>query len=397
MLGGRYNWVALRELFCKGGACMNKESFERTKWVPIFVLAVLVIVVYKTFDNFSQITTTVSRFLWTISPLLYGTLFAYFLFLPQQKVERFFGRARFRFIARRSRGISVLIIFLMLVLVIAFLIAVIFPIIVTSILDLGVSLPLYVDGLLDYINNLHVDSFWHSLNIAGNLENISNVFVSQFFEASRLEQFARGIMEFAGGIFYAILGLVVSLYILLERDRILGFFRQLRNVFIKNVKVRERLSKYLQQVNQVLFTFIASKGLDSIINLVVVTSILLIFNVQYAFLLGLIAGVFNFIPYLGSLIAVILISLITLITEGLGRAIQIAIVLFIFQQLDANYIEPRIMRSSLKISPILVILAVIVGGAYFGIIGMFLAVPIFTVIKQILLEYMALSEEDGGA
>ena len=70
--------------------------------------------------------------------------------------------------------------------------------------------------------------------------------------------------------------------------------------------------------------------------------------------------------------------------------------LFIFQQLDGNYIEPRIMKSSLKISPILVIIAVVAGGAYFGIFGMFLAVPIAVIIKQILLEYISNAENSSN-
>jgi len=189
------------------------------------------------------------------------------------------------------------------------------------------------------------------------------------------------------------MGMVISLYMLLERDRIAGFSLRLSTAVFKNEKRRSRLRLYMQQINKVLFTFIASKGLDSIINFVSVTTILLIFNVPYALLLGIIAGVFNFIPYLGSLIAVILICLMTLITGGFGKAIQVLIPLLIFQQLDGNFIEPRIMKSSLKISPILVIIAVVVGGAYFGIVGMFLAVPIAVIIKQILNEYISHSEQ----
>jgi len=62
--------------------------------------------------------------------------------------------------------------------------------------------------------------------------------------------------------------------------------------------------------------------------------------------------------------------------------------------MDGNYIEPRIMKSSLKISPILVIIAVVIGGAYMGIVGMFLAVPITVIIKQILIEYIDHTEAE---
>ena len=370
-----------------------REKLEWTKWIPICIIAVILMIIYKTVDNLYEITHAVGRFLSVISPLLYGILFAYFLFLPHQKIEKLFGRSRIRFVSKRARGFSTITIFLLLVLVVVFLVLVIVPILITSVVDLAYSIPSYMNFVLDYLDNIAEDSIWYSLKLADTLRESSGSFVNQYINAARIEQIARGIISFAGDIANVLLGLIVSLYLLLERDKIGEFFLRLNNVLFKKERVRDRIRKYFSQVNTVLFTFIASKGLDSVINLISVTCILLIFNVPYAFLLGLIAGLFNFIPYLGSLIAVILIALITVITGGLSKAIQVLIPLLIFQQLDGNYIEPRIMKSSLKISPILVIIAVMAGGAYFGVIGMFLAVPAVVIVKQILLEYISHSEE----
>ena len=371
---------------------MNKTSFERAKWIPICLIAVLLMIIYKTLDNFSQITTAVSRFFRVISPLLYGVLFAYFLYTPHRMIEKLYGRSKVSFFSKRAKGFSTLTIFLLLILVIASVILFILPIIITSVIDLASSVPAYLNQILDYFDNVPESSIWYSLNIADTLRDYSGSFISQYLDLARIEQVARGFISFAGEIMQLLLGLVISLYMLLERERIIGFFKRLSLVSFKNEKVRDSVHKYLNQVNKVLFTFIASKGLDSVINLVTVTVMLLIFDVPYAFLLGLIAGLFNFIPYLGSLMAVILISTITLITGGAGKAIQVLIPLLVFQQLDANFIEPRIMKSSLKISPILVIVAIVAGGAYAGIVGMFLAVPIVAIIKQILIEYVSSSE-----
>ena len=65
-----------------------------------------------------------------------------------------------------------------------------------------------------------------------------------------------------------------------------------------------------------------------------------------------------------------------------------AIVVIILQQIDANIINPRITSSSLKVSPLLIMFAVTVGGAYFGVLGMFLAAPVFTLLKIILEDYI---------
>lgn len=69
-------------------------------------------------------------------------------------------------------------------------------------------------------------------------------------------------------------------------------------------------------------------------------------------------------------------------------AIWMAIIVILLQQIDANIINPKIVGDSLKISPLLVIFAVTLGGAYFGILGMFLAVPIVAVIKILLLDFI---------
>ena len=113
-----------------------------------------------------------------------------------------------------------------------------------------------------------------------------------------------------------------------------------------------------------------------------------IIGVKYAVMLGFMIGLFNMIPYFGAIVAIVIATLLTLITGGLSQAIVMLIVVIILQQIDANIINPKITGDSLEISPILVILAVTIGGAYFGIVGMFLGVPVITVIKTMVNEYI---------
>ena len=94
------------------------------------------------------------------------------------------------------------------------------------------------------------------------------------------------------------------------------------------------------------------------------------------------------IPYVGAIIAVAISAVITLITGGLSQTIWMLIVVIILQQIDANIINPKIVGKSLKISPLLIIFSVTVGGAYFGILGMFLAVPVSAVIKILVENYI---------
>ena len=121
---------------------------------------------------------------------------------------------------------------------------------------------------------------------------------------------------------------------------------------------------------------------------ILVTIALSIMQVKYAPLLGFFIGLFNMIPYFGAIIATAITAIVTLITGGWSQAIWMLIVVIILQQIDANIINPKIVGQSLKMSPLLVIFAVTIGGAYFGILGMFLAVPIMAVVKILVEDYI---------
>ncbi|MCL2221605.1 MAG: AI-2E family transporter [Oscillospiraceae bacterium] len=375
---------------------MNKDNFDKAKWVPIIITAVILMLIWYALGNVGLITSIILQFFSVIAPLLYGILFAYFIYPPHHAVEKLLKKVKIRFISSRARGFSTIIIFILLLILIVVIVSFVIPILFTSTVNLANSIPIYVTELLNYLDNLPSESFWADFDIAGTINAFSSQLMVTILNAEGLGQAAGAVIGFAGGLFSIVLGLIISLYILMDRDRISEFFLRLNSAIFKSESRRVRSARYFGQVNKVLFTFIASKGLDSLINFVVATTVLLIFDVPYSLLLGLIAGAFNFIPFIGSFFSAVLISLIALVTRDVGVALPVAIALIVFNQLDANYIEPRIMKSSLKISPILVIVAVVAGGAYFGIVGMFLAVPLTVVIKQLVLEYIDSTEQGLG-
>ena len=114
-----------------------------------------------------------------------------------------------------------------------------------------------------------------------------------------------------------------------------------------------------------------------------------IMNVKYAVLLGFIIGLFNIIPYFGAIVGVAIAIIITIFTGGWAKALWLALVIIILQQIDANIINPKILGNSLKISRILIIFSITFFGAYFGVLGMFLGVPIIALIKVYILDVIS--------
>jgi len=188
-------------------------------------------------------------------------------------------------------------------------------------------------------------------------------------------------------VFRSVVTLFISLYILLGRSSILAFLDKLTRALLKE-ETGERLRHYGRRGNEIFFRFISSQVLDAIIMGSMVGIVTWIMGVQYGALLAVIIGIANMIPVLGSIFATGLISIITLFTGGFAQALWLLGVVIILQQIDANVINPRLVGSFLKMSPILIITSVIVFGEFFGILGMFLAVPVVAIIKEIIEDYL---------
>lgn len=239
------------------------------------------------------------------------------------------------------------------------------------------------------IDEIPNNDFLNNEVIKEKIVELKNLNIKELLEANneKILEYAKNIINVFLGIFDIFVSLVVSVYILLQRTEIVSGLRRFARAIFKK-ETYEAVDKYFTKGNEVFFTYISSQLLDAVIVGILTTIAMLIIKVKYAPLLGFMIGLFNLIPYFGAIVAVFIAVVITFITGGLGKMIAMAIVVIILQQIDANIINPKIIGSSLSVSPLLVIFAVTIGGAYFGIVGMFLGVPIAVVIKTILNDFV---------
>ena len=111
-------------------------------------------------------------------------------------------------------------------------------------------------------------------------------------------------------------------------------------------------------------------------------------RVKYAIILGLFIGAMDMIPYFGSIISVAIAEVIILITGGLWKGIWSFVVLLTLQQLDGNILAPKIMGMSLDMRPLLIIIAITLGGSFFGFLGMLISVPVAAVIQAVAIDFI---------
>lgn len=359
---------------------------KRISWL---LIALTVVIVYKMLDNFSNVTEWFGTFFRILKPFFAGLLISYILFMPCKKIENALSKSKLKLVKKRARGLSVIATYIIFVLIMVIIINCIFPVLKESVVELVSNIPGYYETLVNKYKELPEDSVLKSDVIKDKMTELSNIDMKQFLSINneKIIEYVKNIINIFSGIFDVFVSIIVSVYILLQRTAIMKFLRRFaRAVFKKNTY--EAVNKYFTKANEVFFTFISSQLLDAVIVGILTTVAMLIIKVKYAPLIGFTIGLFNMIPYIGAIVAVGIGILITFITGGLGKAIAMAIVVIILQQIDANIINPKIIGVSLEISPLLVIFAVTVGGAYFGILGMFLGVPIAVVTKTVLNDWI---------
>lgn len=368
---------------------MNEIKSNWKKWISWFLLAVCIIIVYKVFDNSGNVQEWFGTFFRVLRPFLAGILIAYILILPCRAIEKAYESTKLKFISKHSRALSVFTTYLLAVLIITIIINFIFPILRDSIVELFGNMPGYYETIIHKIDELPEDSFLKGDIVKSIVTQIQNIDIQQLLSLNneKIMQYVQNLFNVFSAIFDVFVAIVVSVYILLQRTAIVRFFNKLaKKIF--NKKLYEHIDKYFGQANELFFKFIGSQVIDAIIVGILTTIAMSIIGVKYAPLLGFMIGLFNIIPYVGAIVAVVIAIIITFITGGLGKAVIMAIVVIILQQIDANIINPKIIGNSLEISPLLVIFAVTIGGAYFGIIGMFLAVPVAAVVKLIMEDFV---------
>lgn len=376
---------------------MEEKKKGFTKWIYYFLLGVAIITVYKLLDNFSQITSWIHNLLDILMPFIIGLLIAYLFYLPCRKIESIYRKVKKpKWISKKARILSIITVYIIAILLLILALNFVIPTISRSIVDFVNNFGNYYNNTMATIQELPEDSFWKSDVILNLVQNISEIDLKQFFNLERLAQYAKGAINVVNSIFDIFVSFIVSVYLLAERKRILNFLKRLSSALF-NKDTYQLVGRYFNKSNEVFFKFVAGQVLDAIVVGILTSVAMSILGVKYAVLLGFMIGLFNLIPYFGAIIAVIVAIIITLFTGGLGQAVLMAIIVIILQQIDANIINPKIIGNSLSISPLLVIFAVTVGGAYFGVLGMFLAVPIFTVIKLLIEEYIDYQNEHKQA
>ena len=184
---------------------------------------------------------------------------------------------------------------------------------------------------------------------------------------------------------YAVLTPVLTFYLLRDWDRLTGYLGALLPP-----ERRGAVTSFVREYDHLLSRYLRGQLTVALIIGVITGVGLLVTGFPYALLLGVIVAVFSVVPYLGLVLSLVPAVLIALLSGNVWLSLlKVAVVYAVAQGLEAAVISPRIVGGSVGLHPVWVVLALAVGGFYFGFVGLLLAVPVAVGIKLLVLRGVA--------
>ena len=369
---------------------MARRALKRNHtWFYWVSIGIVLIIVFKLLDNYTYIAAWFDRLLGIIGPFLGAILISYILYAPCRFFEKILSK-KLKTHRKLARILSIAIVYMIAIFAIIVLLRFIIPHLWTTIKDLVNNVTYYYYSInndewsIPWASGLQEIGPWIQENILKPLVDfINSIDLTTILTPDKLFDYFVSTIGFVRAILNVLVAIICSIYIMGERTEIVGFFSKWVKSTTTN-KGYNKVRRYFVNGSEIFFTFLTTQLLDGIIVGTILSIIFAIMKVKYGIVLGEMIGLMNLIPFFGPIIGVIVAILITILTGGWKQAILLGIIAIIVSQIDSHLINPKLTGSRLKISPILVIVAVTVGGAYFGPLGMFLAVPVVALLKAII-------------
>lgn len=186
------------------------------------------------------------------------------------------------------------------------------------------------------------------------------------------------VLSLSSLLLFLVFMLIDTFFLLVYRRLLMKFL-----VAVFKEENSQAVFDVVERIQYIIRKYITGLILEMAIVATIVCTVFLIGGIKYAFLLGLITGLFNIIPYIGIFTALLLSVLITFSTAAIGKVVLVLVTILAMHLIDSNVLLPLIVGSKVKINALVTILGVIIGEMLWGIPGMFLSIPIIAMFKII--------------
>ncbi len=333
------------------------------------------------------------------SPLIVGAAIAFIVNILMSRYESwFFPKKKTGFIAKARRPLCMCLAFLTAILVIALVVWLVVPQLISCIqviIGFAAKIPSYIKEFVKEAQD------WKFIP-KSLLESLANIDwesrIGQFVQVvtSGVGDFvntvAKTLLGVFSGVVTAIIGIIFSVYLLLDKNRLKRQFTKLFQNYLPE-KVYKKVFYFSNILNDTFRKFIVGQLTEALILGILCTIGMLIFGFPYATMIGALIAFTALIPVAGAYIGAF-VGALMILTVSPAKALAFLIFIVILQQLEGNIIYPRVVGSSIGLPGLWVLAAVTVGGGCFGILGMLIGVPLTSALYRIIRENIEKKEAD---
>ncbi|AJA46637.1 putative permease [Clostridium pasteurianum DSM 525 = ATCC 6013] len=367
---------------------LNRRNMQ--KIISIIVIAVLL---YWGLQNLSTVSSFFSRTFQILTPFLLGMCMAFVLNVPMRIIEKklfsYNLKSKKNINDKIKRPISILLTIIFILAIIILVTGIVIPELIDTISTLSTNVSnsiLKLQGLynrlmlklpeiipINTINNIN----WDEINKTAldflkigttNILGLTVSIASSIFS---------GILNF-------ILGLVFAIYILIQKEKLSKQFKKIMYAYLPEGKV-DRILYILRLSSKIFSNFISGQCLEAVILGAMFFISMTILGLPYALIIGVLISFTALIPLVGGFIGLFVGTFLILVSDPV-KALWFIILFFILQQIEGNLIYPRVVGNSVGLPAIWVLAAITLLGSTFGIVGMLVSVPVFSVIYTLLRE-----------
>ncbi len=329
----------------------NKDILD-ISWGTIFKISFTVISIY---------------FLYQISEILILFVFAIIISILFSPGIKFLEKGKI------PRPVAVFTVYASIFGILSFLIYLAVPAFSNEIAEFSRLIPEYFDRMVPFLEGAGIRTFESIEAFVDALQESGEMIATNIFNALTI---------IFGGIFTTLFVLTMAIFLSLEGD---GTERVIKLIFPEKEK-NQALVVWRKAKRQVTNWFFVRILACIFVGVTSYTAFYL-FNVEYALLFALIAGIFNFIPYIGPFVAGVIFFSVILI-DSAWKAVFALIAFMIIQLIESSALTPMLSKRYMGVSPVLVLIAITVGGTLWGFLGAFLAIPLLGILFEFFKEFM---------
>ncbi|XZI54246.1 AI-2E family transporter [Clostridium perfringens] len=360
-------------------------EFKNNKIKDYIFLSTYIILLIFFFINIKDIMNFLYKFLGILKPFIWGIAIAFILNIPVKLIEKNLGNSKF--FKGMKRSFSITLTFLFFILAITLFILFVIPQLLSSISTLMNSIPEYLSQFEKFLEVNAINNSQSQVMMQDIINELLNMWKEILKVTSQIVGTSLGyLLDFTLGITYGVinffLALILAIYMLASKEILISQLKLIIYAFVSKNKA-DRIIELGKMCNEMFSKFILGQCTEALVIGVLCFIGMIILKMPYALLISVVIGVTALIPVFGAFLGTIPSAFIILIIDPI-KALWFIIFIIVLQQLEGNLIYPRVVGSSIGLSALWVMFAMIVGGSLFGIIGMLIGIPIFGVVFKIL-------------